>query len=166
MLLLRVIAVRRSDSRRDLGLSLGTQQLHALVFVTRLLFKFHEGDLLCASLCIIPLSLRAYITHPLQILRGRSRRSRINRIHRLLSPPVFSPAHPPSPFTLPTEIRLHVTACTPITLSCRHARQIDNDTESRLWLIPLLCLLLAVPLHPSIGSRMINITWAFSTCVS
>jgi hypothetical protein len=46
LLLQRVIAVRRSDTPRDLGLSLGTQQLHAVVFVTRLFFKLYEGDLL------------------------------------------------------------------------------------------------------------------------
>jgi hypothetical protein len=37
---------RRSESRRELGLSLGTQQLHAIVFVTRLFFKIYEWDLL------------------------------------------------------------------------------------------------------------------------
>jgi hypothetical protein len=46
LLLQRVIAVRRSDAPRDLGLSLGTQQLHAVVFVTRLFFKIYEGHLL------------------------------------------------------------------------------------------------------------------------
>jgi hypothetical protein len=46
LLLQRVVAVRRSESPRDLGLSLGTQQLHALVFVTRLSFKMYEWDLL------------------------------------------------------------------------------------------------------------------------
>jgi hypothetical protein len=50
LLLQRVIAVRRSDSRRDLGLSLATQQLHAVVFVTRLFFKLYDWDFLCATL--------------------------------------------------------------------------------------------------------------------
>jgi hypothetical protein len=89
-----------------------------------------------------------------QILRGRSHCSSVNSIYRLLSASVFPP--PPSSFLISP-------AC--FTLSCRHVRQVDNDTESRLWLIPLLCLALAVPLHPSIGSRVVNITWAFSTCV-
>jgi hypothetical protein len=45
----------------------------------------------------------------------------------------------------------------------RHSRNVDSEAESRLWLIPLACLLLSVPLHPAIGSRSINIAWTFGT---
>jgi hypothetical protein len=46
LLLLRVVAAKRSDAHRNLGLSLGSQQLHCVVFTMRLFFKIYDEELL------------------------------------------------------------------------------------------------------------------------